>query len=378
MGSASTARRRTRRTSTVFLLAGLLLAGCGAAGHAPGAAPTQAKPQASAQPAAAPSTAPAGSTQANATKAPAAKLTPVSLQLAWIPIGNQLPFYLALDRGYYKAGGLAVTLINGRGSTLAAQQVAAGQADLGQADLNSMALARAKGGNVEAVMVQFPKSPFGLFAAKQKGIKTWKDLYGKTVAESAGSPETFLLPATFKKLGLDYAKVHVVVTGPAEKTTEYLSGKVDAVGTDVASLIPAVDPKRPSNHLWFGDVLSVPYLGVFGRDTYIQAHPQVVRAFVAATLRATRALASDPKAAMEAANDMVRANPGKSLAPGVYAASWKIYEGFLSSPDTKGHPLGWQSAASWKAALQVLHQYAGLRGDMNPQDYFTNAYLPKS
>jgi NitT/TauT family transport system substrate-binding protein len=354
-----------------------LLAGCGG-----GAAPKPASPAPSgsppsaAKPAPSPSAAPSGASAG--TPSSTSGLTHVSFEFAWIPIANQLPFYLAEDRGYFRQHGLDVTLVSGKGSALTAQQVAAGQYDVGQTDLTVMALARGKGAKVRAFMVEFPKSPFGVFASKQEGIATWKDLYGRSVAVSAGSPEVFLLPATFKKLGLDYGRVRVVNTTPANKTPDYLAGKVDAVGTDLAGYIPVVDPKRASNDLWFGDALPVPYLGLFARDAYIRAHPDVIRGIAAATAQAIEALRSDPAAVREAAADMVKANPGQSLNPAVFVASWKIYGNFLTSPLSRGEPVGWMAPDAWAQTIQILHAYAGLTGDLDPAHYYTNAYLKQS
>lgn len=318
---------------------------------------------------------PAAGSSSPAATAPAGKLTPVSFEMAWIPIANQLPYYLALARGYYKARGLDVTIVSGKGSALTAQQVGAGKYDVGQTDLTVMALARGQGESDQAFMVELPKSPFGVFASKQEGISTWKDLYGKTVAVSAGSPEVFLLPATFKKLGLDLSRVREVNTSPADKTPDYLTGKVDAVGTDLAGYLPLVNPKRASNELWFGDVLGVPYLGLFARQQYIQQNPSVIRGIAAGSAEAEQALMDSPAAVQEAATDMVKANPGQGLHAPLFVASWNIYRKFLTTPAGKGQPIGWMSPASWSQTLQILEADAGLKGTPSAASEYTNAYL---
>ena len=308
----------------------------------------------------------------------AGKLAPVSLLLAWVPTtANQMPFFLAKARGYYAAEGLDVTLVPGRGSALTAQTVGAGQYDIAQADLSTMALVRAKGAPVKAFLVQFPRTSFGVVAAKDAGIQSWNDLYGKTVGMTQGSPETYLLPAAFKKLGLDLSKVQLVNTPAANKNTSYLSKLVAATGTDAAGAIPFLNPARPANVLWFGELLDVPYHGLFAREDLIRAKPEVIRGVAAATMKAMKAMASDPKAIEEAALAQAHVNPPGSLNPANLVAAWKLYDRFQSSPLTKGQPMGSMSRAGWQQTLELLRDYAGLQGSMNPDDYFTNDFVPK-
>jgi NitT/TauT family transport system substrate-binding protein len=306
------------------------------------------------------------------------KPPPININLSWVATtANQLPFFLAKSRGFYAAEGLDVTLVPGRGSALTAQTVAGGQYEFGQADLTTMALARAKGAPIKAVLVQFPRTSFGVVAAKDAGISNWKDLQGKKVGVTQGAPETYLLPAAFKKLGLDINTIQLINVAPANKNTSYLSNLVDALCTDVASELPLLAPGRPPNPLWFGEVLDVPYQGIFAREDYIRTNPRVVHSIVAAVVRAMKAMASDPKAVEQAAESMVQINPHGSLKAENLVAAWKYYGKFETSPLTAGQPLGSMSRVSWERTLALLQEYAGFNGSMNPDDYFTNDFVPR-
>jgi hypothetical protein len=35
------------------------------------------------------------------------------------------------------------------------------------------------------------------------------------------------------------------------------------------------------------------------------------------------------------------------------------------------------SRTAWQRTLELLREYAGLEGSMNPDDYFTNEFIPK-
>lgn len=307
-----------------------------------------------------------------------AKLTPVHLNLSWVPTtANQLPFFLAKARGYFKSEGLDVTLVPGRGSSLTAQTVGGGQYDMAQADLTTMAVVRSKGAPLKAVMVQFPRTSSGIVASKEAGINDWTDLYGKNFGLTHGGAETYLLPAVFKKLGLDLGKVKQINTPAANKNTAYLSKLVDAISTDVASELPLLNPQRTVTPLWYGEVLEVPYHGLFAREDVIKSKPNIVGGVTRATIRATQAMANDPRATEEAAQAMLAINPAGSLDPANLVAAWKLYAHFQTSHLTEGMPPGSMSRAGWQQALGILHDYASFTGSINPDDYFTNEFIPK-
>jgi len=306
------------------------------------------------------------------------KLIPVSLLMSYVPTtANQLPFFLAKARSYYAAEGIDITLVPGRGSALTAQTVGAGRYEIGQADLPTMAMVKAKGASVKAFMVQFPRTSSGILAAKDAGIQTWSDLYGKTLGVTHGGAESYLLPAVFKKLGLNLNNVKLVSTPAANKSTTYLSKLVDGISSDVASEMPLLAPERPLNPLWYGDILDVPYQGLFAREELIRSNPEIIRSIVAATVRATKDLAVDPQALEESAKAMAQVNPPGALNPVNIVAAWKLYEPFQSSPLTQGQPVGWMSRTAWRRTLELLQQYAEFQGSMNPDDFFTNDFIPK-
>jgi ABC-type nitrate/sulfonate/bicarbonate transport system substrate-binding protein len=74
---------------------------------------------------------------------PAEALDSVSLITDFGYNGRHAYFFVALDKGYYKAAGLDVKILRGQGSVDAIRQVGAGNANFGFADTGSLVLARA-------------------------------------------------------------------------------------------------------------------------------------------------------------------------------------------------------------------------------------------
>jgi NitT/TauT family transport system substrate-binding protein len=214
-----------------------------------------------------------------------------------------------------------------------------------------------------------------MFSQSTQMLGSDTNLISKRVTH--GGAESYLLPAVFKKLGLDLNKVKLVSTPAANKSTAYLSKLVDGISSDVASEMPLLAPGRPVNPLWYGDVLDVPYQGLFAREELIRSKPEIIRGIVAATVRATKDLGADLKALEEAAIAIAQVNPPGALNPVNMVSAWKLYEPFQSSPLTQGQPLGWMSRTAWQRTLELLHQYAEFQGSMNPDDFFTNDFIPR-
>lgn len=300
---------------------------------------------------------------------------PTHLAVAWLPSANQAHFYWALDRGYYKEEGLDVTIVHGRGSGVTVQQVGSGQYEIGQADLSTMLLAVGKGAKLRAFMSQTNRGTFGLHVGKDVGAKSWRDLYGKTVLVSAGSPETFLLRAVFGKLGLDLGKVNIVNASPSNKVANFLAGKADASGGGLPGSMAIIDRMRPSEHWWFADVINTVDLGYLARQEFIDANPDVIRKFVRATRRATEELLEKPELGYKAVDAMIARNPNSGLENQreKLRLAWDDYRQVMSG--TEGKPLGWINPERIQATIDVLRRYAGLQLSVAAESVFTNRFV---
>src|SRR5688500_11441029 len=62
----------------------------------------------------------------------------VKMMLDWVMQGTHAPFFVAQEKGYYKEGGLNVTVEAGKGATNVAVIVASGTFDFGWVDLPTM------------------------------------------------------------------------------------------------------------------------------------------------------------------------------------------------------------------------------------------------
>src|SRR5262245_53507017 len=84
---------------------------------------------------------------------PAGAQTPekVVFALNWFAVGDHAAYWVALDKGYYKAKGLDVELQNSKGSGDSIAKVDTGRADIGLADSAVVIAAVGRGAKIKVV-----------------------------------------------------------------------------------------------------------------------------------------------------------------------------------------------------------------------------------
>src|SRR5258708_33770490 len=89
---------------------------------------------------------------------PAAAQAPekVVFALNWFAVGDHAAYWVALEKGYYKAKGLDVELQNSKGSGDSIAKVATGHADIGLADRAGVIAAGGRGGRGNVGASVFP------------------------------------------------------------------------------------------------------------------------------------------------------------------------------------------------------------------------------
>src|SRR6266403_3294597 len=131
---------------------------------------------------------------------PAAAATKLKFVLNWKYQGPQGWFFVAEDKGYYKAEGIDVTIDQGDGSAAAVPKVASGTYDIGFGDINALIefAARKPEEAPLAVYVMFNQPPFTVAVKADGPIKSPKDLEGKTLGGAANDGALKLFPALCK------------------------------------------------------------------------------------------------------------------------------------------------------------------------------------
>lgn len=116
-------------------------------------------------------------------------LVPVSLQLQWVTQAQFAGYYIALEKGWYEAEGMAVTIYPGGPDIVPVDLVASGSRDFGTTLLADLALS-IQGGKTAIGIAQIQQdNGLRLLAKKSSKIRVPKDLIGKKVGVWLGGWE---------------------------------------------------------------------------------------------------------------------------------------------------------------------------------------------
>jgi NitT/TauT family transport system substrate-binding protein len=310
---------------------------------------------------------------------PAAAQTKLKLVLNWKYQGPQGMFFLAEDRGYYKAEGLEVTLDQGNGSGAAVPLVANGTYDVGFGDINALIeLAAKKPDDAPiAVYVMFNQPPFTVAVKADSPVKSPKDFEGKTLGGAANDGALKLFPALCKLAKIDCSKVNITNMQPNLREQMLMQGQVDGVFGYVNTIrfsakLMGVEDKQ-LRYINYGD---------YGMDLYSNAiivskklakeKPEAVRGLVRAINRGLLDSLKDIDASVAA---VAKREPLIKV-----PVERERFEATLK--DEMNHPeiakigLGNVDMARLKTSIDILVDANGLPRTPSVDEIFTPAFLP--
>jgi NitT/TauT family transport system substrate-binding protein len=297
--------------------------------------------------------------------------TAVTFQLNWMAGGPNAGFAAALAEGYYKDAGLDVTIVQGNGSGNTAQLVANGRAQIAYADAVAVSQLIAKGAPMKIIATVYQSNPNAVMSLKKAGIKSVKDLAGKKVGVPSGSSQTTMLPLLLKSNNLKESDINMIDMPVASMVPALLQGQVDAVlGSIDAYQIQAESQGAQLDVYRFADH-GVPTVStsIFASNDYLKNNPDVVKKFVAASLKGwSFALDSPDKAIKDVKKVFPETN--EKLATAELAAITPLF----CSGGAKY--IGKAEDALWSKSQDLLAEVKLLPAGQDPKSYYTNDYLP--
>ena len=241
--------------------------------------------------------------------------------------GPAAPFFVAIDKGYFKDEGLDVTIDVAPGGPLEVlNRLVTGKADMGVSDINLLIKFRdANGAPIKAVFTVFDKPPYAITARRSRGIVAPRDLQGKKLGAPATDPTFAQWPIFAKVAGIDTAKVAIEDVGFPVLEPMLAAGEVDAITgfsftsyVDLkASGVPGDDlvllPMADYGLALYGDT-------IMASPSFAEEKPDAVRAFLRAYAKALKDTVRDPALAIDALPAMARVSAGISSSS---ACAWR-------------------------------------------------------
>ncbi len=306
--------------------------------------------------------------------------TAVKFALDWKFEGPAAPYFVAIDKGYYKAEGLDVTVDSGPGSVAGIARVAAGTYPLGFFDINSLVRFRDQNPAqpVKAVMMVYDRPPFAIISLKSMGITKPKDLEGKILGAPAPDGAFAQWKAYVNANGIDASKVTIENVGFPVREPMLAAGKVKAITgfsfssyfnllqKDVKASDIVVMLMADQGIVMYGNAIMV-------NPDFAKANPKVVAGFVRATIKGIIATAKDPESAIKSV--MKRNEIGDEKLE-LERLKMSLRDNIVT-PWTNANGFGGIDAARMaKSITQIAETYEFKAAQPKPEDIFTSEFLP--
>ena len=307
------------------------------------------------------------------------KADTVKLVLDWIPQGAHVPYYVALDKGFFGDEGISATVQRGFGSTWVNKQVDIGDATFGYGDLATLMLQKeGEGISVTAVGLVFHKSPLVIVALKDSGITKPTDLEGKNVGVPLGGTTGVLLPAFAKLVDLNLDNVQLTNLAPYLLESALTSRKVDAIlrfsvavpGTEItaskADLELTVIP-------WSDYGFEMYTSSIVTADSTLANNPDLVKRFVKAVFRGIQYAIENPEESAEIFTTYIPQS-SKELVLMEFQEMIKLMDPAISAGKT-GTEIGIFDPELVELTKDLLVQYAGLETNRPIGEFYTNQFV---
>jgi NitT/TauT family transport system substrate-binding protein len=306
--------------------------------------------------------------------------TNVRFTLDWRFEGPSALFLTALEKGYFRAEGLNVSIDAASGSREGVTRVASGTYDIGFGDINSMIRFRDENPTVDLKtnMIVYDRPPFAIVGRKSRGITTdVKSLEGKKFGAPAPDAAYAQWPI-FKTVNkLDDSKMRFENVGFPVREPMLASGEVDAIfGFANSSFINLKSRGVPENDIvvlhMYDYGVELYGNGVMASPAFLASNRAAVAAFNRGLVKGIRDTIADPAAGAKlvvARNDVARLDTETERLK-------MTIDNYVLSPWVKANGIGGIDPARMATAIDQIGLTFTFKNKPKPEDVFISDLLP--
>ena len=302
-------------------------------------------------------------------------------RLNWTLYGEHAPFFVALDKGFYKEEGLEVEIVEGSGSTTVAQLAANQTNPVAYVDAATMMRGVGAGMPIKAVGVTLQQSPMSfIYRADNPRPTKIEEIKGSRIAITAGDASLAIFTAFLGKLNMPMSDVQLItVANPQAKEQAVLNKQADALLGYFMDQGPRMQLQTGVKMGWtrLYDMAGVTTLSsaIIVNNDWLKDGKNADR--LKRFLRASqRGWDYTDKHRDEAAEIFLK--HAKAFNKEIALLEINGTMTIIHTKHTEGKPLFWSAQEDWQESQDLLEKFAKMPAEKDMSKYFTNAYLAQA
>ena len=296
-------------------------------------------------------------------------LTHIRLPMGYIPNIQYAPFYIAVEKGYFKEAGIELEF-DYKFETDGVALVGAGELPFAVVSGEQVLLARAQGLPVTYVAAWYQQYPVSVVAKSELGIVIPQDLKGKKIG----------LPGLF---GASYIGLRALLNAgklsESDVTLDAIGfNQVDMMAVGQQDIVVGYAANEPIQlraqgiavtELRVADYAQLAANGILANEKVIAENPELVRAFIGAFLKGLKDTLDDPDEAFTLS---------ESYIPNFSDLDADVQKQVLTTSIEQWHAerLGYSDPQAWENMQDVLLDMGLLTEKLDLNKAFTNEFIP--
>jgi NitT/TauT family transport system substrate-binding protein len=297
------------------------------------------------------------------------ELTTIRLPMGYIPNIQFAPFYVAIQKGYFREAGIQIDM-DYKFETDGVALVGAGDLPFAVVSGEQVLLARAQGLPVVYVAAWYQQYPVSVVARSELGILIPQDLKGRKV----GLPGLF--GANYVGLRALLSEAEMSESDVALDSIGFNQVELFAAGQqDVVVGYAANEPIQlrargiPVTEIRVADYVQLASNGILASEKVITENPALVRAFIGAFLKGLTDTIANPGEAFQTSESQI---------PNFAELDAEVQKQVLetSIEQWKADRLGYSDPQAWKNMQTVLLDAGLITEQLDLNKAFTNEFIP--